>query len=259
MQLNQEDIKLNISHDIIFIMDKSGSMTMMGNEPLEALNDFVKEQQQIYKDDTSTFSLWTFSSTVTNVINNQRLQEVEEITEYVPRGMTALDDAIGTAITTKLDSPDHKNVICVILTDGNENCSEKFDCNKVRKLIDMVTQMHNWKFVYLAANQDARSVGTTYGFDAAKCADFDCEVGGLAKLTRETSRSLAKYRTTSRHDDTIDLTLDIDECVPRNSISKRTRRSRKTLGHTPVQFKKRPRRPATYSHMAEPLLDGNNE
>ena len=101
--------------DIIVIMDQSGSMNSMGDEPLQALNDFILEQQKSIEDD-ATFSLWTFNDKVQLVIDDQPLQSVKEITKYEPVGMTAMNDAIGKAIITKYRKFKSNNVVCLIIT-----------------------------------------------------------------------------------------------------------------------------------------------
>lgn len=185
----------NIS-DIIFILDESGSMSLMGNEPVQAVNSFIKAQKSL-GDDGSTFSLWKFSNKVTQLIDDEDLQSIKEFKDFKPDGLTCLYDAIGHAITTKKEKEKYDNVICVILTDGFENCSTDFKATTIRDLIKEMEINHNWKFVYLGANQDAFFVGDSIGFDKSRCATFDCTPGCLTQLTYNTSAAIADYRVAS--------------------------------------------------------------
>jgi uncharacterized protein with von Willebrand factor type A (vWA) domain len=194
------------SKDIIFILDESGSMDSMGKEPLEAVNSFIKEQKKVLQDN-STFTLWKFNSNTVKMFDDIPLSRVPEFTEYYPNDMTALYDAIGNAITTKKQKKNYDDVICVILTDGEENCSQEYKRENISKMIKSMEEEHNWKFIYLAANQDAFEIGTSYGFDTARCANFTCETDGLMNATQHASTAISNFRVQSRENPKIDLNL----------------------------------------------------
>lgn len=181
--------------DIIFLLDESGSMRDMGNEPVEAINSFIKEQQSILVNDGSTFSLWKFSNVVTKVIDDKLLATVDMFENYKPNNTTALLDAIGEAIVTKKQKENYNNVICVILTDGYENSSKKYNKQEIKEMICNMKKNHNWKFIYLAANQDAFTIGNGYGMNS--CANFSCDKNGLAYITKSTSDAIKMYRANS--------------------------------------------------------------
>ena len=181
--------------DIIFILDESGSMESMLKEPVQAVNMFVKNQQETIENGSSTFSLWKFNTKVTNVIDDKNLQEVTEFSEFKPNGMTALYDAIGLAITTKMLKKNNENVICVILTDGEENSSSKYTSKTILQLIKKMETEHKWSFVYLGANQDAFAVGGGLGIANECCGTFECLPGKMLDATRHTSDAISQYRT----------------------------------------------------------------
>lgn len=150
--------------DIVIVLDASGSMSVMGKEPVDSVNDFIKEQKS---DDGSTVTLVTFNNRPQTIMNNVLLSSDEcicvQYDEYVPSGLTALYDALGQTIRNKLDSTRRKNVIMVILTDGEENASQEYKKSDIQKLIHTAKSAHNWQFVYLGANQDAFKVGSGIG------------------------------------------------------------------------------------------------
>lgn len=133
--------------DIIFILDQSGSMMRMLDEPRQALNKFVKDQKK--DNDGATFTLYTFDTFVNVVIDETPLQDVKEIEYLEPGGMTALYDAIGLAISNKIKKEKNTDVICVILTDGLENSSNKYDEKSIKDLTTRMETEYGWEFIYL--------------------------------------------------------------------------------------------------------------
>lgn len=195
------------SHDIIMIIDESGSMTMIENEVIQAINNFIQEQKNILEDN-STFSLWKFSNKITHLIDDVLLKDVDIFTEFFPHGMTALMDAIGKAIEKKKTKDNYDDVICVILTDGLENSSQNYNKHRILTMIQEMENYHNWKFVYLGANQDAFSVGGNYGISLNRCATFDFTPGQINRTLLNTSNAVAKFRCMSAHDCNANLELN---------------------------------------------------
>lgn len=187
--------------DIIFLLDSSGSMASMGDEPLQALNAFVSSQAAL-NIPGSTFSLWYFSHELEKVVDDKPLDVVGEVKRYNPGGMTALFDAMGTAISTKLEKEQVRNVVCVTLTDGEENASQRYTSAGIRELVKKAEDEYNWKFVFLGANQDAFASGASVGVHT--CAQFDCEEGGLEDVVRESSQAIGRFRSGS---DTNEISL----------------------------------------------------
>ena len=199
--------KSNIVQNIIFLLDESGSMNSMGQEPVQAVNKFIQEQKTSLEDDGATFSLWKFNSTVKKVIDDIPLKDVGEFIDFLPNDMTALYDAIGNAITTKKNKSNYDNVICIILTDGLDNSSVEYNLVNINSMIKEMETQHNWKFVYLGANQDAFEVGSKMGM--AHCANYRCEPGEMLNVTRAVSDSVSSYRCQSASIG-LEATLKID-------------------------------------------------
>ena len=185
----------NVTQDIIFVLDESGSMSTMGIEPVQAVNKFIDDQKVAMGDDGATFSLWKFSSTVVKLIDDVPLKDVKEFSDFQPKDMTSLYDAIGHAIDTKKKKNSFDNVVCIILTDGLENSSVEYSAATIRSMIKDMEDNHNWKFVYLGANQDAFAVGGTMG--VGRCAQYTCAPGDMIGVTREVSEAVSSYRAHS--------------------------------------------------------------
>ena len=184
-----------ITQNIIFILDESGSMSSMGTEPVQAVNKFINDQKAAMGDDGATFSLWKFNSTVVKLLDDVPLKDVQEFSDFVPKDMTALYDAIGHAIDTKKKKESFENVVCIILTDGLENSSSDYSAANIRSMIKDMEDNHNWKFVYLGANQDAFLVGGNIG--VGRCAQYTCAPGEMIGITREVSEAVTSYRVNS--------------------------------------------------------------
>ena len=191
-----ETANCSIVNDIVVIMDESGSMGQLGDEPNQALNSFITEQKNALSDN-ATFTLWGFNHEISLKIDDVPLNELDTITNIIPNGMTALFDAIGNAINTKLGKARKDNVICVVITDGLENSSKEFNKDQIQKMIKLAEEKHQWKFVYLGANQDAFAVGENMGVYRNCCVQFEANHGELLRATRAVSENIAVYRNAS--------------------------------------------------------------
>lgn len=181
------ETKKNIN-SIIFVMDESGSMSSMGKEPIDAINEFINEQKQL--NPKIPFTLYLFNNKVRKIYDNKPVNSITKFTDYNPENMTALFDAIGTAITEKLDTKDNKGVLFVIITDGEENASEKYvKKDTIPALIEKVEKEYEWEVRFLGANIDVFTTGCNMSIKRKHCRAFSqYERGSLSGLVRETSQ-----------------------------------------------------------------------
>lgn len=152
---------------IEIVLDRSGSMQTVKSDTEGGLRAFLAEQDTLAV--PTTVSLTQFNGEVDLVYSTVRLQEVPDF-ELRPGGGTALLDAIGERInrlSRQLEStpaawrPDE--IIMVILTDGQENSSSRYGLEEINQKIRRRQNRHGWRFVFLGADQDAISVGTSMG------------------------------------------------------------------------------------------------
>jgi uncharacterized protein YegL len=159
--------------EIVVVLDRSGSMVDIQGDMVGGLKQFISDQQKC--DGKANFTLVQFDTEYETVYEGVDIQDVNEIS-LVPRGWTALLDAIGRTIEetsnrlAKID-PDRK-VVFVIITDGLENSSKEFDKSTILEKIKHFEQVHSWKFIYLGANQDAIKEGTSLGINYQNCSNF---------------------------------------------------------------------------------------
>lgn len=146
---------------IVIVLDESGSMQCIRDQIIDSINDLIAEQKQI-KEKPSTFTLVKFNDTVKNVIVNKLLTDVRFLSslDYEPNGPTALYDAIGETVEWFRNE---KDVLMVIVTDGQENASKKYNKNQINKMIDDKKNHNNWTYVYLSSDSLTEKQGDNLG------------------------------------------------------------------------------------------------
>ena len=158
--------------EIVFILDRSGSMSGLEMDTIGGYNSMIAKQKE--QEGEALISTILFDN-VTEVIHDRvPLSKVEPITEkeYFVRGSTALLDAVGGAIhhisnihkyAREEDVPE--KTLFIITTDGMENSSRQYSYDKVKKMVEKKKAKNNWEFIFLGANIDAVSVANKIGVD----------------------------------------------------------------------------------------------
>ena len=120
---------------------------------------------------------------------------------YRPGGSTALYDAIGQTINHEIDKLGNlpveerpEKILCVILTDGYENDSKKFNKEQIKKLIGEMKEDFKWEFIFLAANEEASTTAETMGISRGNSYAFANSAEGLKDAYRGVSYAATSYR-----------------------------------------------------------------
>jgi uncharacterized protein YegL len=188
--------------EIVFLLDRSGSMHGVTESTIAGVNRFIDEQKNVEGD--ARFSLILFDDRYERIIDQVYIGAVEHLTpdQYWVRGLTALNDAIcraiietEAAIRGRKDEFKPNKVLFVVLTDGLENASEKYTIKDVSKMI-REKEENGWKFLFLGANIDAFAVGGQYAIKNSGIAQID-----YASISNNTafagiSIAVAEYRST---------------------------------------------------------------
>jgi len=153
--------------DITMVLDRSGSMQSIKDDTIGGFDAFTSEQRRL--PGRCTVSLVQFDNVYEEVYTGRDLADVPSLT-LVPRGSTAMLDAIGRAVNATgarlAAMPQDRRpgtVIVGIMTDGLENASREFTYPMVKALIEQQEQVYGWTFMYMGANQDAIEVGASLG------------------------------------------------------------------------------------------------
>lgn len=151
-------MKTNYS-DVTVVLDRSGSMASCRTDAEGGVNTFIEEQKK--HPGECAFSLVEFDHEYNFVHKAKPVSEVQPYT-LVPRGNTALLDAVGRAINetgerlAAMKEEDRPSlVVFVIVTDGQENASKEFKREQIKAMIERQQKEYNWQFTFLGANQDA--------------------------------------------------------------------------------------------------------
>ena len=168
---------MNEEIDIIFLLDRSGSMYGSEKDTIGGFNSLIAQHKKEEANAKVTTVLFDHGYEV--LYRRKDLYDVEELTEneYYVRGSTALLDAIGRTILTMQKEVSGK-VLFVITTDGYENSSVEFSKNQIRNLISN----HNWEFVYLGADIDSYAEAAQIGIDQSRVSNYKKNSVGIDKM-----------------------------------------------------------------------------
>ena len=226
-------------YSITFIMDASGSMASMGDEPWQGLNNFVKKQKE--SNINFNFTLIFFNSEVNFIYKNMEHDKIPELTskDYDPSDTTSLYDAIGKGIEYQ-KTQSMENVIFVILTDGHENSSREYNKKGIQNMIKDLENKHNWKFVYLGANQDAFEVGNGIGIGNTCSYDYTREGfrGVMRSVSNSISRQISGQTNEIKLDDIPEIKLDDGQNKKNQSINSNKMRSLRPTNLDKTVFEK---------------------
>lgn len=181
--------------EIVMVLDRSGSMSSCKQETIESINKFISDQQKVAGHANLSIVLFDHEYKVHHCgVDLRDIGYINE-TQYVPRGMTALYDAIGRAISStqaRLAARPPDQVIFVIVTDGLENASKEFTQTQVA---DLVAKEPSWKFVFLGANQDAVLIGKGLRLDEKLVCTHDATSKGVRAAYLCASGAVAGMRS----------------------------------------------------------------
>jgi hypothetical protein len=199
------------STDVTVVLDRSGSMHNIAADTVGGYNKFLEDQKALPGE--CVLSLVQFNTVVETQFTAVPIRNVAPLSDltFVPAGGTALLDAIGRAVTEtgyRLAAlPEHRRpdkVLFVILTDGEENSSQRnlatglhyWGQERIAELIKRQQEFYNWKFIFLAANQDAFKVGAAFGFQAVNTIRYGADSAGACGSYNAMSGTVSALRST---------------------------------------------------------------
>lgn len=183
---------------LLFIIDRSGSMTMIKEDMEGGINGVLEEQKKLPGE--VTVDVAYFDS---ELIYDDRFLSLDSASiEIKPRGMTALHDAIvvstrkfGDALSQLPEEDRPGTVLTIIVTDGDENSSRLHTLSDVKELITEQQDVYGWEFLFLGANQDAMETGASFGLSKGSTMTYAATRGGTMDASNFISATITSART----------------------------------------------------------------
>lgn len=193
-------MKKNLT-EIVFILDRSGSMAGLEDDTIGGFNAMIQEQK--VEEGEAYVSTVLFDNHTEVIHDRVDIQKVAPMTrnEYYVRGCTALLDAVGRAIhhignvhkyVREEDRPE--KTLFVITTDGMENASRQYSYEKVRDMITRQKEKYGWEFLFLGANIDAAREAARFGIDEDRAANYHADHEGTAVIYEAVCDTVRDFR-----------------------------------------------------------------
>ena len=193
-------MKKNLT-ELVFILDRSGSMQGLEGDTIGGFNAMLEKQK---KEPGEAYVSTVLFDDQTEVLHDRvALEKVQPITdkEYYVRGCTALLDAVGGAIhhignihkyARREDVPE--KTMFIITTDGYENASRRYEYETVRRMIQRQKEKYGWEFLFLGANIDAAKEAARFGISADRAVNYKCDEAGTALNYEVISEAVCSVR-----------------------------------------------------------------
>lgn len=193
-------MKKNLT-ELVFILDKSGSMAGLESDTVGGFNAMIEKQRT--QDGECFVSTVLFANESEVIHDRVALDKVRKLTEsdYTVGGCTALIDAIGGAIhhignvhkyARKEDVPEH--TMFVITTDGYENASHRYSSDKVKQMIERQKNKYGWEFLFIGANIDAVETAANIGIDSSRAVNYKADEMGTRVVYDAVAQAVGQLR-----------------------------------------------------------------
>ena len=196
--------KRNDITELVFILDRSGSMAGLESDTIGGFNGLVERQKQ--QEGRCFVTTVLFDHESVTLHDRVPLEKLAPMTnrDYTVRGCTALLDAVGDTIrhvasihryARPEDVPAH--TLFVITTDGMENASRKYTAERIRRMISHEEKKYGWEFLFLGANIDAVATAKRYGIRPTNAVDYNADRIGTDIAFRAVSEAVGCVRASA--------------------------------------------------------------
>ena len=201
MEKNIKNTNKNGITELVFILDRSGSMSGLEKDTIGGFNSMIEKQKK--QDGECYVSTVLFDNDSEVIHDRVKLSEIRPMIEddYYVRGCTALIDAIGGAIhhignihkyARPEDVPEH--TMFIITTDGMENASHRYTSDRVKHMIERQKEKYSWEFLFIGANIDAVETAAQYGIGSDRAVNYNADEKGTKILYATVSESICQMR-----------------------------------------------------------------
>ena len=196
-------MKKNLT-EIVFILDRSGSMAGLEGDTIGGFNAMIEKQKQ--EPGEAIISTVLFDTEREVIHDRVDIQKIAPMTrkEYYVRGCTALLDAVGHAIhhignvhkyAREEDRPEKP--LFVITTDGMENASHTYSYHRLKAMIERQKERYGWEFLFLGANIDATREAARFGIGADRAANYHADSKGTNVIYETVNEAITQVRCCS--------------------------------------------------------------
>ena len=186
--------------EIVFILDRSGSMSGLEGDTIGGFNAMLKKQKQ--EESTAFVTTVLFDHEICTLHDRLPIEQVPEMTsaDYTVRGCTALLDAIGCTVehiksihryARREDVP--ARTLFIITTDGLENASHRYTGPAVKKLID-AQKKKGWEFLFIGANIDAIATARDFGIESDRAVNYHADAQGTHTVFQAVGKAVSQMR-----------------------------------------------------------------
>ena len=201
--------KRNNTTELVFILDRSGSMHGLEADTIGGFNSMLDKQKA--QDGKAYVTTVLFDTDEIVLHDRLELQKIKPLTskDYFVGGCTALYDAIGNAVkhiadihkyARKEDVPAH--TMFVIITDGMENASKNYSRIKIKEMIEHEKEKYGWEFIFIGANIDAAETAESFGIGRDRAANYIADSKGTEVVYESVTKNISAIR----------VNRAIDEC-----------------------------------------------
>lgn len=187
--------------ELVFILDRSGSMRGLEEDTIGGFNSMIDEQKQL--DGEVIVSTVLFNQTSTVIHDRVNIHDIKEMNhqDYRVSGSTALLDAVGRSIrfikrkygdTLRENRP--SKVIFMITTDGMENASREFSYERLKRDIDRVKEEYDWEFLFIGANMDSVKEASRIGISRDRAVRYMNDEQGTRTNYRVLNKAMSNLR-----------------------------------------------------------------
>ncbi len=209
-------MKNNIT-ELVFILDRSGSMAGLESDTIGGFNAMIEKQKK--EDGECYVSTILFDNESVVLHDRVSLSDIKPMTdkEYTVRGCTALIDALGGAVrhignvhkyARPEDVPEH--TMFIVTTDGMENASRKYSSDRVKKMIENQKEKYGWEFIFIGANIDAVETAKHYGIDEDRAVNYHADSAGTGILYESVACAVSCVRNKETLDNSWRKSIDED-------------------------------------------------
>ncbi len=201
--------------ELVFILDRSGSMAGLEADTIGGYNAVLKEQQAAPGEVLVTTVLFDHEYELLH--RRADLRTVKPLTEqeYFVRGSTALLDAMGTTIAAikaahRVGGHPPARVLFTIITDGMENSSREYTYPQIKQMVEEQRKEHGWEFIFLGANIDAVETADSFGIDCSRAQNYHADKEGIQLNFHVMSEAVTSFRLNDKVKENWNEQIDAD-------------------------------------------------